>query len=210
MCGCTSWTPFATYDPDSWCWRTWLLSDGEGAVSTAYSQTWPKRGMTRTGVAYAPGTSVRPTAENDCSLLPTPCASDGARGASDPRVRRRRGRQLRVSDVLCHPPHAPAYARTRTAHTTTRSRNPGRLLPTPLASDASKGSPNQRDSRGNPTLPSAVISTTNGNDDPWPRTHRCRSRTHGASTNPRSGAGRGCSAERHRRPPRPAPEDNPG
>ncbi|MFL1433094.1 MULTISPECIES: hypothetical protein [unclassified Nocardiopsis] len=64
-----------------------------------------------------------------------------------------------MSDVLCHPPHTPACVRTRTAHTTTRTRRPGRLLPTPLASDATKGSPKQTTSSGHRTLPSAAIAT---------------------------------------------------
>lgn len=66
---------------------------------------------------------------------------------------------MRVGDVLCHPPHTSACVRTRTAHTTTRTRHTDRLLPTPLASDATKASPRQQSSSGHPTLPSAAIAT---------------------------------------------------
>ncbi len=153
--GRSSWTPFAIYDRTSSCWRTWPRSAGKAEGSTGFSRTWPARGTTRDGVAYAPATSVRATGVSGCSLLPTPCASDGHRGPADPHTRKRRGRQVRVGDVLCHPPHTPACVRTRTAHT----RLTDRLLPTPLASDATKGSPRQRSSSGHPTLPSAALAT---------------------------------------------------
>lgn len=69
---------FAFYDPDESCWRTsqaTFLSD-----SDRYSETWPKRGMTRTGSAYELPTLALPTVVPACSsLLPTPMA-DHSRG----------------------------------------------------------------------------------------------------------------------------------
>src|SRR5699024_10244687 len=164
---------------------------------TEYSQTWPARGMTHTGVAYAPATSAHPTNVNGCSLLPTPCTSGGHQGRLTSEERRARGQQIRLGDVLCHSPHTPAYAPTHTARSTGhRTHSPKRLLlPTPLASDGTKGSPNRKDSRGNHTLPSATIGMSTGNYS----TQRCRSRTHGQTMNRRSGAGSRCSAERHLR-----------
>ncbi len=110
--GPTSWTPFAYYDPASSSWRTWPRSAGATAASTAYSQGWPKRGTTRSGVAYAPPTSAPPTAGNACScvpspstpgtrMMPTPQARDGEpRGPVDPVTRRAGGHQVNLNDAV--------------------------------------------------------------------------------------------------------------
>ena len=42
-----------------------------------FSQTWPKSGMTRNGIAFERPTSVRRIDENECGLLPTPRAIYG-------------------------------------------------------------------------------------------------------------------------------------
>ena len=59
--GPTSGTPFATYDPDSHCWKTLQLTLDSDSVT--YSAIWPRSGMTLDGIAYllppsAPRTSA--------------------------------------------------------------------------------------------------------------------------------------------------------
>lgn len=64
--GHVSVTPFALFDPDSHCWRTCqgtLVSDLD-----RYSQTWPRAGMTRNGIAYLQQPSAPLTAVIEYSL----------------------------------------------------------------------------------------------------------------------------------------------
>ena len=68
---------FAWYDPSSRLWRTYqcsLIGEWE-----PFSETWPKAGMTRNGVAYRLTLSAANTEDCGCFLLPTPQASDGLR-----------------------------------------------------------------------------------------------------------------------------------
>jgi hypothetical protein len=84
-CGPTSWQAFAYYDPRCSSWRTSPRFAGKAEVSTVYSATWPKRGMTRYGVPSAPPTSAPHTDANACSCSPGP-----APDAADPAGPRRR------------------------------------------------------------------------------------------------------------------------
>lgn len=81
--------PFAWYDHEARCWRTWQRCLVEGW--TLFSGTWPRSGMTRNGIAYrraplAPLTDE--TASGYC--LPTPTATSygsnqgGAMGRTGP------------------------------------------------------------------------------------------------------------------------------
>src|SRR6266536_4409376 len=68
------WRPsFAYYDPDGCCWRTWQQSLVEGWDE--FSETWPRSGTTRSGIAYRLPASVPLTSVTDGSRLPTPSAS---------------------------------------------------------------------------------------------------------------------------------------
>lgn len=81
---------FATYDPDTQSWKTWPAIGLWDSIE--YSQTWPKMGYMRDGLAYELPMSALPTTENDCSssqLLPTPVASDGKRNGAPAEHRRR-------------------------------------------------------------------------------------------------------------------------
>lgn len=72
--------PFASYDPDSSSWRTSQGTFPWG--SDEFSETWPKRGTTRNGHAYALPTSAPPTdgsASSSQQLLPTPAVNDMGR-----------------------------------------------------------------------------------------------------------------------------------
>lgn len=67
--------PFAWYDHDSRCWRTWQRCLVEGW--TRFAGTWPRSGMTRSGIAYRRQPLVLLTRETGSgSLLPTPEASN--------------------------------------------------------------------------------------------------------------------------------------
>lgn len=67
--------PFAWYDPATSSWKTWTrFLTGEWEP---FSGTWPRQGMTRSGIAFRPLTSEPRTTAPDGSLLRTPLASDG-------------------------------------------------------------------------------------------------------------------------------------
>ncbi len=78
--GLSTLESFANYDPASSSWRTSQRSLLE--EWTPYSETWPKQGTMRSGVAFAPVTLAPHTDENGCSLWPTPCASNPNDGES--------------------------------------------------------------------------------------------------------------------------------
>jgi len=70
----TSWRSFATFDPASSCWRMSqrsLLGDSE-----AFSSSWPRAGMTRSGTAYQLPPSAPLTRGIASGLLPTPAATE--------------------------------------------------------------------------------------------------------------------------------------
>ncbi len=129
ICGRMSPTPFATYDPDTSCWRTCeatLFSD-----SPPYSATFPAWGMTRSGDAYERQMSERPTVASDCSsLLGTPNAHPRTHTPRDVR----HGMQLanQVAALLPTPTSRDHKGRNQRNDTTCL---PGAvaLLPTPTA-----------------------------------------------------------------------------
>jgi hypothetical protein len=175
-----------------------------------YSATWPKQGMTRSGVASAPPTSVRhtnakgyscsdgracapptPKAEMaptptayDCScngngaasrqgdpslsnrpqLLPTPTASDAKNcthktqtgGPSLPDQARLLPTP-RASDTGTTGRRAGAGFRPPLSQQVLPLVDPRIFLPTPRATDGTKGCPAQRGSKGDLMLPSAVM-----------------------------------------------------
>lgn len=63
---------FARYDPATSSWRTCQLSLVEGLDE--FSETWPRAGTTRTGIAYQHEALVPLTGGTECSLWPTPQA----------------------------------------------------------------------------------------------------------------------------------------
>ena len=65
---------FADYDPGTRSWRTFqgsLFAEWE-----TYSETWPRSGMTRNGIAYQRQPSAPLTAETECGSWPTPTATE--------------------------------------------------------------------------------------------------------------------------------------
>ena len=130
----------------------------------AYSATFPNSGMTSNGVAYehptweprthGSGSSYSPTDET--SLLPTPTVQDGKNTGGPSQFERNtpplNTRVLMlptptVSDTNGPGTHGDGGLDLRTAVN---------LLPSPRASDGEKGGPNQRGSKGDRMLPSAV------------------------------------------------------
>jgi hypothetical protein len=66
---------FASYDPATSSWRTSQHSLFGGL--TSFSESWPRSGMTRNGIAYRRPASAPLTDVIDFSSLPTPSASQG-------------------------------------------------------------------------------------------------------------------------------------
>lgn len=128
-----SGTPFARLVAGNW------VTDQADLFSDLgwepFSETWPTSGMTRNGAAYELRMSVPPTAGNASSYLPTPRAMDGNASMVAPAARQH------VADGN------GSLAEVLGAH----------LLPTPRATDGTKGGPNQRGSSGDLMLPSAVM-----------------------------------------------------
>ncbi|MGW1611668.1 hypothetical protein ACWCQZ_19990 [Streptomyces sp. NPDC002285] len=134
--------PLATWNSARGVWETpqaSLLC----AHSVPYSAPWPTSGSMHAGVCFAPLTSEPRTAANGSSsppgppdgspLLKTPTSNLGANGGSQHPAKRKQGG------------HGPNLADEIEW-----------LLPTPKASDGTKGAPNQRHGNGDLTLPSAA------------------------------------------------------
>ena len=68
-----SLTPFAYFDPDMQCWKTWLVTSQQD--SEQYLGRWPRCGMTANGTAYQlPPSAHRIEGIDSSSLLWTPTA----------------------------------------------------------------------------------------------------------------------------------------
>ena len=147
---------FARYDPATCSWRTSRASlDGEWET---YSETWPRAGMTRNGIAFRRPPSARPTSESGSGLLPTPSASSygtnqgGGMGRTGP-VRPSLETMAR-HDLW----PAPTVADSRNSRNATANRSPGSahhsgttlsdfvtMWPTPKGSAANYGRPRPND-----------------------------------------------------------------
>ncbi len=165
--GRTSLRQFAYYDPESSSWKTWPAISLWGLDE--YSETWPRRGTTQNGRAYERLTSAQHTdATASSSLLKTPTAQLATNGGSQhPDKRKSGGHGPTLADEVEHLLPTP---------TTSEDRGPGPLdgprndtlraqvllLPTPRATDGTKGGPNQRRSSGDLMLPSAVSQMGDG------------------------------------------------
>lgn len=184
--GHTSGAPFAYYDPDSSSWRMsqqslLALNLGESPVS------WPRTGMTSRGLAYEQEISAPHTDASDCSsslatpmandwrgpnyqrrdderrqttladqvtLLGTPRTADGIQHNLRTGVANPRGRLEDQISLLPTPTSRDSKGANQRRDDTCLT---GALLPTPRATDGTKGGPNQRGSSGDLMLPSAVM-----------------------------------------------------
>lgn len=122
----------AQWNPLTQLWETDQM-DLFSVQQEPYSETWPTSGMTRSGQLSLLPVSEPPTSESECSSLPTPRASRGASGTET------------------------MYALGATRVDTYRPQGEVVMLPTPKATDGTKGGPNQRGSSGDLMLPSAVM-----------------------------------------------------
>ncbi|MEY9846375.1 hypothetical protein ABH940_003462 [Streptacidiphilus sp. BW17] len=135
--------PLARWNPARGVWETTQPSLLCGH-SVPYSDPFPTSGTTLAGSCYGPPTSERPTAASASfsppgpqgTLLKTPTSNIGKNGGSQHPEKRKSGG------------HGPNLA----------DEVEWLLLPTPTASDGTKGSPNQRHGNGDMTLPSAAAS----------------------------------------------------
>lgn len=115
-----------------------------------YSATWPKQGMTRSGVASAPPTSAPPTDASACScspggawMLPTPLTSYSHRTPDQWLDQRPAGSGTRRAVI--------GDLEILIATLTTPTLGTAPLLPTPTASDAKNCT--HRTQKGGPSLP---------------------------------------------------------
>ena len=171
-------TPFAYYDPELSCWRT---SQATLALDlTPFSVTLPRSGSMRNGELFERPTLARLTGGSGCSsLLVTPTANLGVNGGSQHPAKRKAGghgptladqvEHLLPTPAACNPndgeqPETWLARRERVKVTAKNGNGMGtplaiavQLLPTPRATDGTKGGPNQRGSSGDLMLPSAVM-----------------------------------------------------
>lgn len=170
--GPTSGRLFATYDHESRSWKMFPATGLWGSIE--YSETWPRTGCMCDGQAFELPMSVPHTSVSvSSSLLPTPDAYEAKRGGSQhPNKRRAGGHSPYLASVVEHlllptPRHTDHYDSLTTPASRKHVQDGNgtlpetigyKLLPTARGSDAEKGGPNQRGSRGDLMLPSAASS----------------------------------------------------
>ena len=118
----TSVPPLASWNADRDLWETIQQASLFSEHLDVYSETWPTSGSMRNGTAYERPTSALPTAAPGTSsspspvtppavpkmpaqgaLLPTPSASLGVNGGSQPPDKRRAGgHSVQLHDVIEH------------------------------------------------------------------------------------------------------------
>ena len=223
--GPTLRVPLAHYDPDSSSWKTsGVMFPSDWPTS---SETCPAWGMTRAGELFELPTPALPTdaPASSSSLLPTPVA-DHSRGLPQP------GTDFQslpnaVISLLPTPAvndmgagKTPQEWDAWTARMQARHGNGNghgaslsiealRLLPTPRATDGTKGGPNQRGSSGDLMLPSAVqqfYRSASGRIHLKPQYLRYAS---GATTPPPFTDGNASSDDPRPTPPNPDATDDP-
>lgn len=156
----------ATWNPVRGVWETDQVNLLCGH-SEPYSQTWVSSGMTRNGVVYELPTWEPPIpASGSSSLLGTPrTSSANGVGLYEESERGTRGRLEAQVDLLLKTPTSQLAVnggsqhpdkRKSGGHGPTLADEVEFLLPTPRATDGTKGGPNQRGSSGDLMLPSAV------------------------------------------------------
>ena len=94
--------PLARWNPTRDCWETTQQASLLSEHLDVYSETWPTSGMTRSGVAYRLPAWEPPTdGSESSSLLPTPLASEGAKGTMQPASEREgQGHQPYLANVI--------------------------------------------------------------------------------------------------------------
>ena len=226
--------PFAHYDHELSCWRT---SQATLALDlTQSSVTLPRSGSMRNGELFERPTLARLTGGSGCSsLLVTPTANLGVNGGSQHPAKHKAGghgptladqvEHLLPTPAACNPndgeqPETWLARRERVKVTAKNGNGMGtplaiavQLLPTPRATDGTKGGPNQRGSSGDLMLPSAVMllptpkATNNENRQTVGRYGPNLGMALGVTTPPQSDDGSRPSDVQH---PTPPPSDEQG
>ena len=94
--------PTAVWNQSRDCWEAAQM-DLLSGLPAVFAETWPASGSIQNGRLYVRPTSEPHTSEPGfLSLLPTPSASIGSGGASDPDQRKLKGRAPRLHDVIEH------------------------------------------------------------------------------------------------------------
>ena len=90
----------ASYDPNLSLWKT-SQHCLDGDLQT-FSETWPRSGMMRNGIAYRLPPLVPLTDAIECGLLPTPMARDWRSGKASPATLAKNSRPLseRIGGLL--------------------------------------------------------------------------------------------------------------
>ena len=128
----------ATWNPTTQLWETDQIDLFSGR-SEPFSATFPTSGMTRSGQLWPLPMSAHRIGGNEySSLLPTPAAGNFNDRESPESWQ---ARQATLKDGFGMPLAVAVKM----------------MLPTPRATDGTKGGPNQRESSGDLMLPSAVI-----------------------------------------------------
>ena len=143
---------FAQFGHDGWSLKTSQLSLLEG--SEPFSETWPKSGLMRNGIAYRLVQLVHRTDGNESGLWATPSATDGQRGVTITDAMTGISLTQMVNTPHRWPtPNASDVRPRATAYSTARRLRIGKqisleaavkFLPTPTVQDASNnGGPSQ-------------------------------------------------------------------
>jgi hypothetical protein len=130
----------AAWNPTRELWET-QQADLFSERLEPFSATWPISGMTQGGRLFPLPASAHHIAGSESLLLPTPVAQQSGNPPED-HLRKKPGRKV-VTDLAILVENGLIQT--------------GGMLPTPRASDGTKGGPNQRGSSGDLMLPSAVM-----------------------------------------------------
>ncbi len=95
-CGGNTLDSLARYDRDMSSWKTSQRCFIE--VFQTYSETWPRSGMMRNGIAYRLPTLAPLIVETESGLWPTPTARDG-KGARKPETMQKSGRNPETNSL---------------------------------------------------------------------------------------------------------------
>lgn len=172
--GLISSESFAWYDPDSCLWRirqasllpvsrkTKRVSGSKPADSRweRFSETWPRAGMTRSGIAYRRQPSVLRTCATGSGLWPTLRSTDGERGGRGDLIQAARGNE---NSHFRMPTLRPCSGKRSSGANRTEMYRAFDALPTLTASEATSPGP-RRNPRSGRTLRQAFLPTLTSRD----------------------------------------------
>lgn len=158
--------PFAWFDHEQRCWRTWQRCLVEGWE--VFSGTWPRSGMTRNGIAFRRPPLVPLTKGIGCgSLLPTPTASQYGSNKSSSAGAATRPSLAQIAKQWPTPMSSDARGRSGANRNGRQVQlvDAVRMWPTPTAVDGRRGTGTYREWDTGVPLPQAVAMAEQGK---WP------------------------------------------